>query len=420
MFYAGNLQAAQAMVDEGLRRGGPDADVWKLDRAMLDLAAGRPREAQQRLREVRDRFDYLEQASAAEAVAALLADDNRLAYAGEDYEKVLIRVFLALADLMADRGDALAYALQVNDCQERIIQAGTDPSGRNPKLAYQRVALGAYLYGALCEETHRRYDDAARAWARVLAWEPDFPYGQRDVQRAMDGRHSPPGHGVLYVFALVGRGPYKIEVEEMPTTVSLLLADRIVSAVSKHTLAPTLAPVKVPKVAVMHNEIRNLDVWVDGRPAGSTATITDVSRLALQQYEAIYPQVVARAVARRALKKGMFYAGKEMLGVSNPSLVNLGLDVAGIVWEATESADTRCWGLLPDRIQVLRLELPVGQHRIALIPAGRSGRLGRQESAEVMIDDGRNTYMLAHFPTDRLVGRILVSDQWAGKGPARP
>jgi len=410
-FYAGNLQAAQAVVDEGLRRGGSDVDLWKLDRAILDLAAGRPRDAERRLREVRDRFDYLEQASAAEGLAAMLTDDNRLAYAGEDYEKILIRVFLALANLMGDGSDALAYALQVNDCQERIIQAGADPSGNNPKLAYKRVALGAYLYGALCEETHVRYDDAARAWARVVAWEPDFPHGRRDVERAMYSRHSRPGHGVLYVFALVGRGPYKMEVEEMPTTVSLLIADRIVSATGKHTVAPTVAPVKVPKVAVMHNEIRNLDVLVDGRPAGATATITDVSRLALEQYEAVYPRVVARAVARRALKKGVFYAGKEMLGVSNHSLLNLGLDVAGLVWEATESADTRYWGLLPDRIQVLRLELPVGRHRIGLAPAGRYGRLGRQESADIVIDDGRNTYLLAHFPTDRLAGRILVSGQ---------
>lgn len=410
-YFAGNLGAAEALVDEGLRRGGPDREVWKLDRAILDLAAGRPKEAERWLREVRDAFDYLEQASAAEGVAAMLTDDTRLAYAGEDYEKILIRVFLALANLLADGEDALAYALQVNDCQERIIQSSADPAGQNPKLAYQRVALGAYLYAALREETHMNYDDAARGWARVVAWEPDFPYGRRDVERAARGRHSAPGCGVLYVLALVGRGPYKIEVEEMPTTVSLLLADRILSAAAKHTVAPTVAPVKVPKVAAMHNEIRNVDVLVDGRPAGSTATITDVTRIAIQQHEAVYPQIVARAVARRALKKGVFYAGKEMLGVSNQSLVNLGMDVAGIVWEATESADTRCWGLLPDRIQVLRLELPVGRHRIGLAPAGRYGRLGRQASAEVTIDDGRNTYLLAHFPTDRLVGRILVSGQ---------
>ena len=42
------------------------------------------------------------------------------------------------------------------------------------------------------------------------------------------------------------------------------------------------------------------------------------------------------------------------------------LNAAGVVWEATESADTRCWGLLPEKIQVLRIELPAGQHQLSL------------------------------------------------------
>ena len=32
--------------------------------------------------------------------------------------------------------------------------------------------------------------------------------------------------------------------------------------------------------------------------------------------------------------------------------------------ELPEAADTRCWGLLPDKIQVLRIELPAGRHRV--------------------------------------------------------
>ncbi len=416
-FYAGHLDAARAVVDKHLQRRDLDADVLKLDRAMIDLAAGRPQDAERTLREVRDAFDHLEQACAVEGLAAMLTDDNRRAYAGEDYEKILLRAFLALSNLFHDGGDALAYALQVNDCQERIIQSGAGPEGENPKLSYKRVALGAYLYALLREETHANYDDAARGWARVVDWEPDFPFGRYDVERAVYGRHSQPGNGVVYVFALVGRGPYKIETAEVPSTVALLMADRILSHTARHTVAPTVAPIKVPKVAVMHNEIRGVQVFVDGHAAGSAATITDVGHLAIQQYEAIYPQVLARAVARRAIKKGAFYAGKEVLGVANHSLVNVGMDLAGILWEATESADTRCWGLLPDRIQVLRLELPAGQHRIGLRPTGHRGWLGREESAAVTVEDGRNTYVLANFPTDRLVGKILVSG--AGPGPSR-
>ena len=67
-----------------------------------------------------------------------------------------------------------------------------------------------------------------------------------------------------------------------------------------------------------------------------------------------------------------------------------GLDVAGVVWEATESADTRCWGLLPDKIQVLRLELPAGTHQLALQPVSANGvPQGPPQPATVQVAAGR-------------------------------
>jgi hypothetical protein len=408
-YYAGDLARAEATIDEYLKKPKNDADVLKMERSMVELAAGRPQEAERTLREVRDRLDYLEQASAGEAALSMVTDDNAQAYAGEDYEKVLVRSFLALASLVQDGGDAGAYGLQAAAKQEQIIQAGADPKGDNPKLSYKRVALGAYVHAVMREETFMDYDDAARSFARVVSWEPEFPFGRHDLERAQRGSHSGRGNGVLYVFALVGRGPYKTEVMEIPSTVAMLVADRIISATGKHTLTPTVAPIKVPKVVVSPNQVRGVEVSVDGRAAGLAATITDVGQLAVQQYEAIYPQVLGRAVARRAVKKGILYAGKEAAQVTNASLLNVAFDVGGVVWEATESADTRCWGLLPDRIQVLRLELPAGQHRVGLRPTGHYGAIGGEASSSVRILDGRNTYLLANFPDDRLVGKILSS-----------
>jgi hypothetical protein len=79
------------------------------------------------------------------------------------------------------------------------------------------------------------------------------------------------------------------------------------------------------------------------------------------------------------------------------------MDVGGIVWEAAESADTRCWGLLPDRIQVLRLELPPGEHVVGLrADAGFVPPAENQRS--VRIADGRNTYVLATLVDVRLSG----------------
>jgi hypothetical protein len=259
------------------------------------------------------------------------------------------------------------------------------------------------------EATHVNFDDAARAHALVCSWQPDFKYGPFDVQRAVHGRHSAPGNGVLYVFAFVGAGPIKVETVEVPTQISMLIADRILSHNLNQTLPPTIAPIKVPKVVNFESPVHNVRVAVNGQPAGVTETITDVGKLAVQQYEAIYPQVIARAIVRRAVKKGIVYGAKELTGVERGDLGNIAFDIAGVVWEATESADTRSWGLLPDKIQVLRLELPAGQHQIALQPFGAIPGAPVAKTVEIL--NGDNTYMLCNFPSTRPVGQVLVNQR---------
>ncbi len=411
-YFRNDLVAAEAAIDAGLKRGGKEADVFKLERSMVLLSTGRAQQAEQTLRQVRDSFDHLEQASLAESALALVTDSTSKAYAGEDYEKVLIRSLLAISNLLQDGGDALAYCHQITDKQQQIVQAAATSEGSNPKLNYKQVALGPYLHGLLREASHSGYDDAARANTMVVSWQPDFPYGRQDLERVQRGRHSAPGNGVLYVFTLVGRGPYKEETVEIASTVSLLIADRILSCTGKHTLPPTIAPIKVPKIVTPGNEITRVRVSVDHRAAGDTATITDVSRMAVDQYEAIYPQVIADAVVRRVVKKGIIYGAKEIAGIDRRSPASLALDVAGVAWEATEAADTRCWGLLPDKIQVLRIELPAGSHEIGLQAVGIYGSQGREASTPVQISDGQNAYLLANFPQMHLVGQIALGPQF--------
>jgi hypothetical protein len=261
----------------------------------------------------------------------------------------------------------------------------------------------------LAEESFTNFDDAVRSYTKVVSWEQDYLPGRADIQRATYGCHTARGNGALYVFTLVGRGPYKEQVSEIASTVSLLIADRILSATSKHSLPPTIAPIKVPKVVLAMNNIHSVAVHVDGQALGNTQTITYVGRMAAEQYAAIYPEVIARAVVRRVIKKGIIYAGKDVVHAERSPWMELGLDAVGVAWEATEAADTRCWGLLPDQIQVLRIELPAGDHLVSLRPSSGYGSMGADHAQKVTIHDARNTYMLANFPDQYLVGQILVS-----------
>jgi uncharacterized protein len=410
-YYSGRVDKADQIVATNLKEKDGETDVLKLEQSMIAITDGRPQDAERILREVRDSFDYFEKKDIGETVLSTFTDDNKISYAGEDYEKVLIRCFLALSNLMQGGDDARAYALQVGDKQQQIINSGKDEeTGDNPKLSYNKVALGAYINAAIQEATQINYDEAARSIQLVANWEPSFRYAKQDLDRVTNGVHSKKGNGVLYVFTLVGKGPYKEERPEIPSSQALLIADRIISATSKHSVPPTLAAIKVPVVVRSKNDITNVSVTInDDEFGGMTQTLTDVGRMAVDQYAAIFPSVMARAVVRRVTKKTAIYGLKEATDVENP-IAELALDAVGSAWEATESADTRCWGLLPDKIQVLRLELPAGEHRIELAPVAGKRAIGSGVKHTLIVEDGRNTYLMANFPSSKMIGQVVVSN----------
>ena len=433
-FASGNIEKADAEIDKALKKKKQsDADLLKLNRAIIALSSGKPKEAETLLREVRDRFDQHEKAQekrAAEKTLAMLTDDNAVSYAGEDYEKVLIRVFLALANLMYDGTDAPAYALQVGYKQSEIVQKGAvqDPKNSqkkvNPKAeSYRQVAAGQYLIGAMQEATYRNHDDVVKAYEAVCAWEPGFMQGRQDLERAKHGVHAQPGNGVVYVFALVGSGPYKEQRNCEVLQEAQIWTTALIGMMSDRPAIPDFAPVMIPCIVRPDESVSALSVSIDGKWNSRTETLTDIGRMAEEQFEAVKPQIIARAAARRTLKKGILYGTKEAVDAS--PWVGLAMDVGGMIWESMETADTRCWNLLPAEIQVTRLEVPAGEHRLVLQPLSRvyslphrgyvlsesSFRTGREWSKAVVVEPGRNTYVLVNFPGNDLVGEIVVSNK---------
>lgn len=418
-FYANNLAAAEKLAAEGLEKDSSNRSTLLLEQAIVQLSAGQPKLAEQTLRKARDHFDDVENTLLKGGAASYVSDDTHRTYPGEDYERVLIRAFLALSNMMHDGGDAEAYSLQLIDKQEQFIAAAQarqkPPNPGEPimPLEFSRVALAPYLRGIMREATHLNYDDAERSFVTVANWQPGFQPAQNDIQRAAHGAHSPPGHGVLYVFTMTGRGPMKFEADEIGSTVGLLVAGEVAGAASGQRVTPNIMPVKVPKLIAGDNIIEGVLVGINGQALGQTATITDISSLAIQQYESIYPEIITRAVSRRVVKKGTMYAAKSATGGSNGNVIGLAWDAVGLVWEGTEDADLRCWSLLPDRIQVLRLELPAGEYDVQLQAKLRTAwgpaQPGRIATQRVRIGDGQNTYMLGNFPDRELVGKLMVS-----------
>jgi tetratricopeptide (TPR) repeat protein len=408
LFYEGQLEACRDRLEKLHKSNRQDRDVTNLDLAVVDLIDGRCQEAESRLKDVRDRFDHLEQESIGEKTISMWTDDTARSYAGEDYEKILIRVYLALASLMSDGVDAESYTLQIQDKHDAVMQRlwGDQPADQKSNK-FCGLPIGFYLRGLLREQTRIDYDDALRSYTQVAQLLPAEDWIRWDIERVTQGVHSQSGCGVIYVFAMVGRGPYKVESVEQPTSDALLMADHIISAVGPYKLPPTIAPIKVPKVVVPGSDIESVQVVVQGQAVGSTVSIADIDQLALETSQAARNQLVARAVARRVIKKATVAAVKQQTSAN--SLTSLGFDAAGVAWEALEKADTRCWGLLPKNIQVLRIEVPAGTHTISLAPQafGYTGRPIAQQQVSVV--DGRNTYVVGWLPDSFTTPRVLTS-----------
>ncbi len=379
-----------------------------LDLAIAELATGDPKSAERRLRELRDEFDQAPDVAVVHEAASLVTDDTVRQYEPAGYEQVMIRAMLAVCSLAHDETDAESYTLQAMSKQKSLARAAEQRGLLTPGESFRPIAIAPYLRGVVREATHHDYDDAARAYALVSHVRPEFLPAKADLDRAGNGVHSNPGHGVLYVIGCVGRGPRLVETTAPTTSTALSIASAMVSASEgeKHRgegrssppVLPNIAAVKVPAVSIPPSRVAAVTVRAGGTLLGASQTLTDVGELARRQLEVEMPWTIARAVARRVTKESAIASARNGLGIGGTA-GNVLQFAAATAWSATENADTRCWGLLPREIQVLRAELPIGEHTIELAPVDGGGvPIGSPKEVSVSIEDGRNRYLVVTAP----------------------
>lgn len=416
-YAIGDLQSAHASLTELLDAGRRTRRESQLDLAMVELASGETESAVRRLRDARDHFDSLSTSVDVKDAVSLVTDDTSRQFRLAGYEEVLLRTLLAIGSLAGDATDAEAYCLQAQEKQQVLIdqaeikaaEAGTvdgqsDASVGMPLDGYTPIAIAPYLRGAIREATYQDYDDAERAFRLVSAIRPDFLPAGHDIQRVAEGAHCRPGHGVLYVIALVGHGPRLEESVAETTTASLQIASTLVRQKQQATdderqvVLPTLASVKVPRVYVPASQTAAVGVTFQEQMLGATQTLTDLGQLAILRNETEMPWIIARAVARRALKESSVRATSQTLGLEGNAAT--AFEFAAVnAWAASEKADLRCWGLLPREIQVLRAELPLGPQRIELSPVSYQGTFVAEPIPyTVTIQDGRNSFVIVTAP----------------------
>lgn len=388
-----------------------DTNLYLLDKAMIRLARGDADTCVKILRVCRDELDRhftYDTGSFVRDFSSMLTDDTSRAYAGADYEHILVRAMLAVADLMSGGGDAYAYAVQVGEKQEEIINSPLGEvkgeKGYKPRERYRRVGFGAYVQGLVREEK-LVMDEARLAYERAVSFEGgSHPVFGAALDRIKNPKPSQAQTGWLHVMDLAGRGPYLIENRRNSTTEAVKIAGIILLIMNRNLSVFTQAPVPVPEVFVSDDNPMPLTVRAGGQ-AADTLTVLDVNRVAKEQSEANMGWTIARALVRRTIKA----VGSQVVGnvaaagvrgkVEKELLSDLTTLIASAAWTATENADTRSWTTLPAHIRTARLELPAGIHKV---------NLGSYGSADVRVAPGHSSFLLVVRPSNAAKPAIVV------------
>ena len=112
----------------------------------------------------------------------------------------------------------------------------------------------------------------------------------------------------------------------------------------------------------------------------STVPVDDLTRRAVATFEAKRGTILFRTILRALAK----YAATEAAAREN-EVAGVLVNLFGVV---TERADTRCWGTLPDRLSMARLQLPAGDHEVTIDYLDHSGVAVTSETVPVRIEAG--------------------------------
>lgn len=329
-----------------------DELLYLMDLGLAYHTAGRYKDAittflrADRIAEVKDYTSI-----SAEAGAVLLNDEIK-SYKGEDFEKLLINMYLAIDYTMAkDWENALVECRKVNHKIDMYVSQGQKP--------YQHNAFAKYLSAALFE-ARGEYNDAFVDYRQLLKWGfQSFPYLGIPLLRLAEKlqasqeydeyRKKFPGvtgyrigrnEGEIVVLIEQGKVPYKVPSPEF----------RLVPILQKN-----------------HYLTDHAKINYDGKPGPQTYTLFDIETTAIKELKDKAAGIIAKKIGGIAAKEAAAY------GVQKATNSELAGALTSIFLHATDTADLRSWTTLPATLQLARFVVPAGRHDFSLDMVTRGG-----------------------------------------------
>jgi len=405
------LSAAEQLNTTGKEPPYRDKDqVLKyLDTGILFHMAGKPKESIESFNEAERLIQENFTKSITDAAASFLLNDYTLEYFGESYEDLYLNIFKAIDFIRLDNFDGAFVEIRrltdkLNLLEDKYgnmaqnMNSSKDAQGaiKIGKTEFHNSALARY-FGILLYRADGRRDSAAIDLAKLkeaFKNQPNvynFPL-PKNLDMMVEGTNK----ARINVIAFTGRSPIKkASTLRITTLENLILITQEKEDDQGKMILTDLAPIVFPGVTGGYNfktqtpemirrpsRISNIQVSVNGVPAGGLELIEKLDQVAIETFNLrrgmIYLKTVIRTVTKGILTKQATSAANNAAasagGVAQV-LSFLGGIALTVAVDSSEQADLRSARYFPGQAYVGEFWVEPGEHTITVDYYSKSNTL---------------------------------------------
>jgi len=364
--YAGRIQKPRSLFEAGdyddaikdlkvlAETQDNDELLYLMDLGMVYHTAGRYQEAIATFQKADKLAEIKDYTSLTQESASILLSDDVKPYKGEDFEKIMINMYLAIDYALSHQYDeSLVECRRVNHKIDMMISQG--------HLPYEQNGFAKYL-DAVLFEARGEYNDAFVDYRQLLKWEGNatFPYlgvgllrmaSKLQAEQEFDEYHKrfpqitnykiAKGQGEIVILLEQGKAPIKVP----------------------HPEFKLLPKFRKRYYSSDHVTIRD----AQGTFSARSYPLYNIEETAIAQLDHRITLIATKKIAGLALKVAAGYA------VEKATKSPLAGFLTTMALSATDHADLRSWTTLPATLQLARVTVPAGKHTVLVDVATREG-----------------------------------------------
>lgn len=376
-FERGEYEPAVESLKPLVAREDADKLLYLMDLGLVYHTAGKYEDSVRVFLEAEKLSEITDYTSLTDEALSFMVREDAKTYKGEHFEKLLINVYLAIDYTMMHRwDDALVECRKVNHKIDRMIREGN--------LPYTHNAFAKYL-AAVLFEAEKEYNDALVDYRQLLKWGDQNPYLPQPLLRISD-KLKMSQEFAEFRKMFPSDKDYKIKKDEGEI---VLLLEQGRSPIK----VPSEQFYLLPRFERRSYSSQSASLNVAGKSVRS-ATLFDIESVAIQELDHRIALVAAKKVSGMVAKEIIAHEIEKK--TENPWI---GLLVR-LFFYTQDRADTRSWTTLPATLQLARVTVPAGKHKVALDVGWRLGGAPTQAKVweDVEIKPGQKVFLNYRIP----------------------